>query len=1130
MSRTVTLSQLEDDVRFQADLIGATVRHTSAQVRRLINQSIQAFREDISNDGNTHYLVPYSGTLTVGATSPFSFLSLDLSAISPAIVRTYMFEVTKDGAVHSLEHRPFTEHNVWSGPSVTGFPRNWAHYQTAKLAIQPAPDATYAYTLWYLPVLADLSADASTFDGVAGWEEWIVWDVVCRLLIRDQQSAAFGTAKVYRDDTWARIKRQATRVSQAGGAVVGRDTLRGRVPDFLAARQAVMAGGGPPASGSVTLDMMADMTGPAVIGRISGTGRPIIIGPSGITNFLVNSFTPSNPGLVPAAGGSSTTKFLSQAGTFETVAAGGGGTPGGPSGSIQFAGLSGFVGYTGFAVQGAPPSMTVRLPGTLRVTGGSVEVGSGTVKMSASGLHVGGGVIEGVASLVADQIGALSYFLQPGGSGIGNETLANMASGTVKAALSLGAPGDVQIPTLAAFFPTFTAGRAGLVPSSDGNTDNFLRADGAFAVPPGSAANPGGGLGAVQYRDSIGGFAGASGITITGSGAAATTEAAAPNAAALTFGGTGAGAEFGSIRAAGHFSIYGLSPSGLPLRVLALSPTGQAALGATGGAALQFGTPSTDRYHVINHGVASGGKFTWRIGSNSVDAAWLSPSGFELTDFHVAARSLHVFSGIPNTELSPMPSGTVRARVSGLGTPQDTYIPTLMAFFPTFTSARPGLVPASDGSSTNFLAGDGAFRAPSGAHQFPPAAGATNEQLASVASGTVKGRLTQGVPQDLLIPTLAAFFPTFTSVRAGLVPVGDGQATSFLAADAAFRAPSGAHQFPPAAGATNDQLAAVPSGTVKGRLSAGVPSDIRIPTLAAFFPTFTSSRAGLVAPGDGDTAKFLNAAGAFTTPVAAATPGGDSGNVQWNLGGAMAGASGIHALGGGAFLGLGPSPLVANMGDLRVASGFSIVARNPSGIAQPMLDWFSASGIQRMGGSGLPKLVQAVASGGVQEFSFGGVTATTAQLTPSGFDLSNFHIKAKSIDVEHIKGLPTDQNALKRGIDISTFAIGGTGNAIPSGLQLYLPRGAGSGANRYIIPSGIVGTGTQFVTLNPTGARAGGVIRIEKLSTSGSNFEVRTPTGTVLHAFPSGTKSTADFFLTKPSGAVFELGGASDLF
>lgn len=229
MSRLVALSQLRSDITSQADIVGATGRYPNATINRFINQSIQRFREKLSSEGATHFLVNSAGTIAAGAVSPFPFGVIDLTALSPSVVRTYGVDMTLvSGVVTSLSHSPFQSRADFGGPIVTGEPRAWAHYQTRKLAIMPAPDHSYSYNVWYLPVLPDLVADADTYDGVAGWEDFLVWDVVCRLIIRDQYMTAYQTATQYRQEIWADILRNATRVTSAGGAVLGRDSMGDR--------------------------------------------------------------------------------------------------------------------------------------------------------------------------------------------------------------------------------------------------------------------------------------------------------------------------------------------------------------------------------------------------------------------------------------------------------------------------------------------------------------------------------------------------------------------------------------------------------------------------------------------------------------------------------------------------------------------------------------------------------------------------------------------------------------------------------------------------------------------------------------------------------------------------------------
>jgi hypothetical protein len=229
MSRNVTLAQLKADIQVQADIQGSATRHSPTLLTRLINQGIQRFREKLSSEGAQHFLTNSVGLLGPGATSPYPFYALDLSAASPAIVRTYAVDIDVAGRTKTLIHVPFADRTSFCGPLTTGEPVAWAHYQTAGVAIMPAPSQQYSYIVWHLPVLPDLVSDSDTFDGVAGWEDFITWDVVCKLIVRDKYPQAYQLAEDTKQQVWADVLRSATRVSSAGGAVVGRDSMGERM-------------------------------------------------------------------------------------------------------------------------------------------------------------------------------------------------------------------------------------------------------------------------------------------------------------------------------------------------------------------------------------------------------------------------------------------------------------------------------------------------------------------------------------------------------------------------------------------------------------------------------------------------------------------------------------------------------------------------------------------------------------------------------------------------------------------------------------------------------------------------------------------------------------------------------------
>lgn len=200
MARNRTLANLRADVRFLSDTQGLTVRHVDADLSRAINQSIQRFREMVSANSINHYLTSVTKTTTAGATSPYPFQTLDLSSETPAVVRVYAVDALIRGNVVPLTPEQFSARADYQGSrGLTGQPAAFANWTTYKLAILPAPDAVYSLVVWYLPQATDLSADGDTFDGIAGYEEWVVWDVVVKLINRDQFPQLYATATAERD-------------------------------------------------------------------------------------------------------------------------------------------------------------------------------------------------------------------------------------------------------------------------------------------------------------------------------------------------------------------------------------------------------------------------------------------------------------------------------------------------------------------------------------------------------------------------------------------------------------------------------------------------------------------------------------------------------------------------------------------------------------------------------------------------------------------------------------------------------------------------------------------------------------------------------------------------------------------
>lgn len=224
--RTRTLTNLLVDIRWQADQLGATLRNDDTSLTRALNQSIQAFREWISDNGFSYYLVPASGVCPIGATAPYAFGQLSISGISPSVVRVYGLDLTVNQVVYSLDAVAFAERNAFQGflsdTSKTGIPISFTMYDNNKIGLLPPAQAAYPYTLWYLPTVADLLNGSDVFDGIAGWEEWLIWDVFVKLAVRESDQVKLAGANERERIQAAILKR--SRHLQRQGPMLKRDT------------------------------------------------------------------------------------------------------------------------------------------------------------------------------------------------------------------------------------------------------------------------------------------------------------------------------------------------------------------------------------------------------------------------------------------------------------------------------------------------------------------------------------------------------------------------------------------------------------------------------------------------------------------------------------------------------------------------------------------------------------------------------------------------------------------------------------------------------------------------------------------------------------------------------------------
>jgi hypothetical protein len=201
MSSAVALSAIRARVRKEADAGPDTTtgRHTNAEINSMINRSWQDLRAFVcANCGGlaeAYLKATTPTTMTAGPLSGYSFGTIPLPADCAEVHGIDVVVTAND--VRSLEPCSWKDRNIYRDMwgNGTGIPIGFSIYNIGTevtstitagvIAILPAPDRAYTYSIWYVPAWVDRTSDTDVFDGVAGWENWVVWDCVIKIAAPD---------------------------------------------------------------------------------------------------------------------------------------------------------------------------------------------------------------------------------------------------------------------------------------------------------------------------------------------------------------------------------------------------------------------------------------------------------------------------------------------------------------------------------------------------------------------------------------------------------------------------------------------------------------------------------------------------------------------------------------------------------------------------------------------------------------------------------------------------------------------------------------------------------------------------------------------------------------------------------
>lgn len=190
MARQVTLEQLVTRVRQRANIENSQFV-TDIELTSYINESLcELYDLLVASYGQEYFRTSTTFSTTGGVvdyalpTDFYKLISVDVDLGGPCVYSALAYMESERNLYNSFPG--------WSYGSPIAYRLHGMNstFAYGSIGFIPQPSGTYSITLNYVPACTDLYRPDDTFDGVSGWEEYVVVDAAIKCLQKEESDVS----------------------------------------------------------------------------------------------------------------------------------------------------------------------------------------------------------------------------------------------------------------------------------------------------------------------------------------------------------------------------------------------------------------------------------------------------------------------------------------------------------------------------------------------------------------------------------------------------------------------------------------------------------------------------------------------------------------------------------------------------------------------------------------------------------------------------------------------------------------------------------------------------------------------------------------------------------------------------